>query len=192
MKKVFIIHGFMARPDSNWSPVLRDRLVSLGHEVHLLEMPNPNFPKKKKWLNKIRESVGVPDENTILIGHSLGGTSTLLYLESFSENQKLDKAFIVSGPYKKAFTLSLEVILDFFITGNFFYKKIDFQKIKNRANKFIVIFGSDDPVVPPKQGREIAKNLGVESIVIDGGGHFCEDSGKEKYGELIEKIVSLI
>ncbi len=188
MKKVYIVHGFMASAESNWNLLLRDALSPLGCEVHLLAMPKPNFPRQKKWLEKLRESIGTPDENTILIGHSLGAVATLRYLESLVETQKIEHAIVVSGAYRKVFDYSIGTIMDFIVTANFFIRETDFEEIKKHANKFTVIYGSDDPVVPPIQGSEIARSLGVVPHVIVGGGHLCEDSGKEKYGELIEII----
>lgn len=192
MIKVFIVHGFMASAESNWSPLLRDKLSSLGYEVHLLAMPQPNYPRQKKWLEKLREHVVSPDEDTILIGHSLGGVVTLRYLESLVDTQKIEHAIIVSGAHRKVFDYSIEMIMDFLITSNFFTKKTNFEEIKKHANKFTVIYGSDDPVVPPVQGAEISEGLGVTPHIIEDGGHLCEDSGKAKYTELIKIIVDSV
>ncbi|MBP6854657.1 MAG: alpha/beta hydrolase [Candidatus Pacebacteria bacterium] len=192
MIKVFIVHGFMASAESNWNLLLRDKLSSLGCEVHLLAMPQPNFPRQKKWLEKLRESIDTSDGNTVLIGHSLGGVVTLRYLESLVDTQKIEHAIIVSGAHKKVFDYSMGTIMDFLVTANFFTKKTDFEEIKKHANKFTVIYGSDDPVVPPVQGAEIAEGLGVIPHIIEDGGHLCEDSGKAKYTELIKIIVDSI
>lgn len=76
-KRAFIIHGWEGTPDSNWFPWLADELKKKGFEAVVPQMPNADFPVAKEWLGHMQKIVGEPDENTFLVGHSLGVTAIL-------------------------------------------------------------------------------------------------------------------
>ena len=72
-------------------------MESRDFEVVAAKMPNPNFPKLNQWLEKVSGTVGDVDEETFLIGHSLGSFTILKYLESLPEDTKLGGIILVSG-----------------------------------------------------------------------------------------------
>ena len=74
--KFVIIHGAYGNPSENWIPWLRESLEKLG-EVIVPEFPTPEGQSLENWRNVFDSS----DENTILIGHSLGPAFILDILE---------------------------------------------------------------------------------------------------------------
>lgn len=71
MKKVYIVHGWDGSPDEPLFMWLDKNLTEKGYEVKRLSMPDPEVPVIEKWVTKLGEEVN-PDENSILVGHSVG------------------------------------------------------------------------------------------------------------------------
>ena len=191
-KRVFIIHGLGALPAGNWFPWTKNELESRDFEVVAAKMPNPNFPKLNQWLEKVSGTVGDVDEETFLIGHSLGSFTILKYLESLPEDTKLGGIILVSGFLNINF-------LDDKITSKVlrlilkdFSKEInDFEKIK-RICKNIIIFHSDnDPLVPFEQGVNLHKELGGKFNVIHNGQHLNAGTGNNEFPELVEELLKI-
>ncbi len=72
MKKIYIIHGWGANSKSDWIPWLKKELKNKNFEVFAPDMPNTDEPIIENWLSKLNEILPSPDENCILIGHSIG------------------------------------------------------------------------------------------------------------------------
>ena len=60
-------------------------LEDKGYSVEVPEMPDTYHPKIDEWVNKLKEVVGTPDKDTILVGHSIGCQTIMRYLESVDE-----------------------------------------------------------------------------------------------------------
>ncbi len=72
MANVIIVHGLGANSRDNWFPWLKGELERLGCSVTVPDFPNSNNPKLDEWLTEFHRHNKKIDENTILIGHSLG------------------------------------------------------------------------------------------------------------------------
>ena len=159
MKRVIIIHAWESSPEEHWYQEEKKLLEKMGCKVDLPVMPGGRWPKLNEWLLVI-ESLR-PDEETVMIGHSLGPAATFRYLEK--SGRKVDKVFSIAG-----FARDLEIEE----TRNFVDKPFDWEKIKSLANEFVVISEKNDPYVPLEAGKEIADKTGGEFIVVDGNIHF--------------------
>jgi len=82
-KKVLIIHGWESNSKEHWFLEEKKRLEKSGHEAVVPDMPNASRPIKEEWV-RILKNFG-PNESSVLIGHSLGGTAILRYLEEAAE-----------------------------------------------------------------------------------------------------------
>ena len=134
------------------------------------DMPHSFFPRKKEWLKVIEDFN--PDENSILIGHSLGGTTILWYLEK--TDKKIAKCIFVATPIGKLGPKEID---------NFFEPDFDWEKIKKAAEKFVVLNQKEDSVVNIKNGEDLARHLGTDLILAEGNDHFdtIDFSLLEKY-----------
>ena len=94
MKRALIMHGWGADPSLHWFPEEKKILEDMGYSVNLPAMPNKYNPKENEWMNVIKQFG--PDEKSVLIGHSLGGTTILEYLET--EDVKVDAVVLVVTP----------------------------------------------------------------------------------------------
>lgn len=180
--KILILHGWNGKPRGSWRGWLGDQLTVSGLEVLCPELPNADHPKQDEWIAKIRQVSEKFDGETILVGHSLGAVAILRLLETFSEDEKVKAAILVCG-----FTndLGIEEIKDFFANP------FDWEKIRSKAEKFVIINSDDDPYMKDEEGKILHEKLGGEFIIERNAGHINEASGFKEYPRLLEIIESL-
>jgi predicted alpha/beta hydrolase family esterase len=161
MKRIFIIHGWNAKPEQGWRPWLKSRLEEKGYTVEIPAMPSPLTPSQDKWIKKLQETVGVPDKNCYFVGHSLGCITILKYLETI--NTKVGGAVLVAG------------FLDgmgYPMIGSFFKVPVNTGKIKKNCSNFSVLHSEDDKLVNIKYAQDLAEKLGAVLTVEKKSGHY--------------------
>jgi len=177
-KRVFIIHGWDGYPQEGWFPWLKAELEAKGFEVFVPQFPEAGTPRIKNWVPKLTEAVGMADENTYFIGHSMGCQTIARYLETLSEGIKVGGAIFVAGFFK---TLTLSNTEEKEIAKEWLETPIDFQKIKSHMSKSVAIFSDNDPWVPLENQDEFKDRLDSEIIIEHNMGHF---SGSDEVKEL--------
>jgi len=165
MKEVVIIHLWEGYPEYCWYQDTKRELEQFGFVVYVPQMPDPNLPKQDRWVSALRETIGIPDQDTYLIGHSIGAVTILRYLESLSEDEKIGGAVLVAG-----FTDDM----GYKVFSNFFEEPLRFEKIRNKARNFTVIVSDDDPYIDMKYGYELSRELNGELIVKKGMKHMSQ------------------
>jgi predicted alpha/beta hydrolase family esterase len=179
---VFIFHGTEGYPEENWFPWLKEKLEAKGIKVFVPQFPSPPIVPSKisEWFevfNKYKEYI---NKNTIIIGHSLGGVFTLRILEQLKNTIK--GAFFVGTP------VGIKPIKNYYRDNSFNGFNFDWSTIKNNSKYFIVFHSDNDPYVGLENGRELAKNLGVELSFVPNAGHFNKKAGYVKFDELWSKL----
>ncbi|MCK4589091.1 MAG: serine hydrolase family protein [Nanoarchaeota archaeon] len=180
MTNIFIIHGTFGHPKENWFPWLKSELEKLGHQVFVPKFTTPKNQTLNNWL-KIFEEYQNQIENSIVIGHSLG----VAFLLNILETKSVQAAFFVAGvssPLDNEFDENMKT---------FSHRQFDWNKIKNNCQKFYVFHSDNDPYIPLEKAEELAKNLGVDLIIVKNAGHFNELAGYIKFDLLLEKIKQL-
>jgi predicted alpha/beta hydrolase family esterase len=164
MKRVFIVHCWEGYPEYCWYPWVKKKLEEKGFEVSVPAFPETDMPKMNAWVSKLQEVVGQPDEDTYLIGHSLGCATIMRYLEMLPEGQRVGGVVMVAGFNEN---VGFEEI------QNFFETPIDLEKIKNRSkNGFVAIHSDDDPYVDLKYADIFKEKLSAEVIIKHNAKHF--------------------
>jgi len=186
MKKVFMIHGFQGRPNSNWFPWFMEELSKESIYACVLPMPTPDAPVKSEWVKTINEAVGNANEETFLVGHSLGVPAILHYLESLDKDSKIGGVALVSGLISKIEKDGYEQV-DTFLDVAF-----DFDHIKNACKNFVIIHGDNDKNVPFSDAEELSKKLGCDLISIPKGGHLNSVTGFFKLPEALESLLKMM
>ena len=197
-KRVFIIHGYGARPSDNWFPWLKEKLEKKGFDSIVPQMPDTDNPTLKKWLPHLQSLVGQCDENTFFVGHSLGTITILKYLESLPESEKSGGVVLVGGFSE---TIGAEKL------SSFTAKSLDYEKVKHTLsmrsqargtndnkkseNKIIAIHSTDDQSVPYKFAEIIRDKLGAELITLRGAGHINKKSGYIQLPQALESILKI-
>ena len=180
MTNIVIIHGTYGHPKENWFPWLKSELEKLDCRVFVPKFPTPKNQSLENWLKVFEEYKQYLDENSIVIGHSLGPAFLLNIIEKV--DKPIKAAFFVSG-----FTGLLNHPIDK-INKSFVDKSFDWQGIRQNCPKFFVFHSDNDPYVPLEKSKEFAKNLGVSVILVKNAGHFNEKAGYTKFDLLLNKI----
>ena len=181
MKKAVIIHCWEGYPEYCWYQSTKKELEQRGFEVDVPAFPETKLPKLDRWLQKLEEVVGKPNEDVFLIGHSLGCITILRYLETLNVGEKIGGAVLVAGYTDD---------LGFDELKNFFTKSVHFEKIKQASLGFIAIHSDNDPYVPLKHGDIFKKELGAELIVKNKAKHFSGAIGAKGSCEELPDVVS--
>ena len=73
---VFIFHGTEGYPEENWFPWLRENLEAKGCKGIIPQFPTPPIVPAKisGWFDVLKEYEKDINEDTIFVGHSLGGS----------------------------------------------------------------------------------------------------------------------
>lgn len=179
-----IIHGAEGHPKENWFPWLKTELEKLDIEVIVPRFPTPENQTLEEWFKVFDNYKDKIDENSILIGHSLGSCFILSVLEKI--NHQIKAAFLIAG-----FIGKLDNKFD---EGNvnFTQKEFDFEKIKKNCKNFIVYISDNDPYVNLTKGFELNNILRGQLHISKGAGHFNTDSGYDKFEILLEDIKKYI
>jgi len=165
--RIIFIHGYTASHLADWYPAIAPELGKLGVDYVVPDLPGGKRPHAKKWLETLHKVITQSSKPLVLVGHSLGTRTALLYLEKY--HPKVEKVFLIA-----AFANRLENAerRDGEAYPDFFEHKIDLEKIKPLVGKFIVMHSKDDDSISYEQGEKIAKDLGAKLISYEDKGHF--------------------
>ncbi|MFH1588111.1 MAG: alpha/beta fold hydrolase [Candidatus Diapherotrites archaeon] len=179
-----IFHGNYGSPNKNWIPWLKNELEKNGWTVFSPEFPGPEKQSLASWTKAFKEYKKELNENTVLIGHSLGAAFILSILEK--NNKKVKACFFVAP-----FISLLNKIKFDEINKTFTEKEFNWKKIKENCGEFFVIYSDTDPHVPIEKANELSEKLGCEKILVHGAGHFNEKAGYLEFPFLLKKIEEL-
>lgn len=179
-KRAFIIHGYQGYPDEAWQPWLKAALERNGFHSTLPAMPHPDRPGVEEWIRFIGNLVGSPDENTVLVAHSMGGFATVLFLDRLGQvGISVGKTVLIATGYPSGLTADEadertggDPVLRGWLT-----QTVNSERVKRAAGKCTVILSDDDPYIPVQEAKAaFASNLGARIIIEHGLGHMNEDS----------------
>ncbi|MEI7764970.1 MAG: alpha/beta hydrolase [bacterium] len=171
MKKVFIVHGFGGIPNGGWLPWLMQELAKKGIYACVLPMPDSKKPVVLRWLEEISHAVdNSPEDEIFLLGHSLGATAVMKYLESISENENISGVVLVSGLISPLDPENINS--NYRAIDSFVVPQIDLAKVKGKVSKIVVLHSTDDPAVPFSHAEKISSALDCKLEKLEKGGHF--------------------
>jgi uncharacterized protein len=184
MKRAVIIHCWGGNSNYAWYPWARTELENRGYQVFVPDMPNTEEPKLTEWLPTLQNIIGQPDEDLVLIGHSLGTVTIMRYLESLPVGLRVGKVIFIAGFTDQLGFRELE---------NFFDARLDFHKISSKANDgFVVIQSDDDPFISEQYGERLKEELGAKLVIKHAAGHMSgpvdDEASCSELPELIENL----
>lgn len=191
MKNIYIIHGWDGSPEEPLLQWLKSNLEKAGNQVTVPAMPEPGTPTIEGWVGKLQETIQ-PNEDTILVGHSVGCQAVLRYLEILPEEVKIS-GIVLLAPWME---LDQQTIIEegedvVAIARPWMETPINFAKVKSHFGKAIAIFSDDDPYVPLAQKELFARELDAEIIVENNKGHFSVGDGISELPALLESVERL-
>lgn len=180
------MHGWEGTPDLDWKPWLKQELLEKDYQVDVPAMPNAVHPTLDEWLLHLQQTVGSPNKETILVGHSLGVITILRYLEGLKQSERIGAAFFVAG-----FSEDLEYEEYKGELSSFFPKPVNFEEIKRHCDRFGVLHSEDDEWVDIKHAHIFEEKLGATAIIQQGKGHYGPSDGATELPALMELIEEL-
>ncbi len=180
MKHAFIFHGTGGYPEENWFPWMKSELDKKGYTTKVPQFPTPEAQTPETWMSTFKQYEDLLNEDTILIGHSLGGTFLLHVLEKY--DKRVTSAHFIATP------IGIMPIKNIKTDKPFLEKSFDWEKIKSRTSHFSVFHSDNDPYVGLENGKQLAQNLGVKLTFIKNAGHFNKAAGYLEFKELLKTI----
>lgn len=181
-RNIIVIHGTKGSPHINWFPWLSQECTKLGHKVYVPEFPTPENQHPLHWMSALHQQAPLIDENTIIIGHSIGATFLLHILESLQ--QPLYKSIFVAPVLKDIGITEYDELNAPFIK----YDSFNWDKISENAGDRYLLHGDNDPYVPQTHSEFLQDQIGGELIIVPNGGHLNGESGYTQFELLIDLI----
>lgn len=187
MKRIIVVHQWMSGVDGDWRPWLKAELIKLGYEVFVPEMPDIDNPVIEKWVIKLAEMVGIPDQNTYFIGHSIGCQAIIRYLETIKT--PIGGAIFVAGWFNLN---NLENVQVEEIAKPWIETPIDFERIKNVLPKATLIISDNDPYDCFDENKKAFEKIVTKTIIVPNAGHLSSDEGFTKLPIILDELNNLL
>ena len=143
-----------------WNNWLGETLVD--YEVLLPSMPNGNNAKYNEWSLYFSKIVPFLSQDTILVGHSLGGIFLAKYLAEHADSLHFKKVALIAAPFNDETEESLAS----------FKLPDDMSNLVNTADEFHLFQSKDDIVVPPSEVERYRAILpNAEVTIFENRGH---------------------
>ncbi|WP_433464875.1 RBBP9/YdeN family alpha/beta hydrolase [Spirillospora sp. CA-128828] len=179
-RRASIIHGYGATPEDHWFAWLGEQLNAAGIPATIPALPTPQAPDPALWTEAVRTDLGTPDENSIVVAHSLGCLTVLRYLRTLPDPWHLGTLVLVSG-----FVDQLPALPEL---NSYIGDGCDVKELINNIGRLTIIRSDADPYVPPGHTDRLAGLLGVSTEVVPGAGHFLASDGVTSLSEVLEAI----
>lgn len=185
MKRAFLIHGWGGSPSHGFFPWLKEELESRGYLVAVPFMPNSDRPTYETWVPFLESLIGTPDEETLLIGHSMGCKAALCAAERLPKGGRIGMIVMVAPVIDRIDGME-EADVD--TVRPLLARVLDAEVIRGSTTRLIGIFSDDDPYIPLDNETYCRISLGAETMILHGRRHFSGDDGCIKLPELLKFI----
>lgn len=175
MKKIIIAHGWDGHPEEGWFPWLKKELETRGFEVIIPQLPDAENPRIENWVPALEKAVGRADENTFLVGHSMGCQAIARYLEKLPDETTLGGAVFVGGFFKALSGIGDEGEEVKEMADHWLKTPVDLEKAGEHLKSAVAIFSDNDYYVPLENQDDFKDKLGAKIIIEKGKGHFSEE-----------------
>ncbi|MBT4722908.1 hypothetical protein HN958_04170 [Candidatus Falkowbacteria bacterium] len=176
MKTIYLIHGWDGSPKEPMHQWIKTQLEQKGYTVIIPKMPDPEVPKIETWIPFLTEIILNLDENSYLIGHSVGCQAVLRFMETLPEEIKLSGVILIA-PWMHLDEQTIkdegEEIVE--IAKPWMETPIDWKKVKSHTNNFTCLLSDNDPYVPLSNKELFEKSLNAKIIIEKNKGHYTED-----------------
>ncbi|MEK7460897.1 MAG: alpha/beta fold hydrolase [Patescibacteria group bacterium] len=178
-KRVIIVHGWDGYPEEGWFPWLKRELEARHFEVDVPQMPAAGTPRIEAWVPHLAKIITWSDQETFLIGHSIGCQTILRALEILPVGRHI-KAAVLVAPFLEFLTLgdkTVDVTAEEAIATPWLTTPIDYERVRQQVDQIVAIFSDDDPYVPLANVQLFEDRLNAETIVVPKMGHFSGGDG---------------
>jgi predicted alpha/beta hydrolase family esterase len=181
MKTAYIFHDAFCDPISDWYPWMKTTLEGMGYLVIVPKFPTPGGQSYDSWKAVMKNNLDKFTNETIFIGHGIGGTFALRLLEEI--NTQIQGTFLVASYTEALGHVGFDRVNETFTKHEF-----NWEKIKNNTHVIKIFAGENDPFVHTDVTERLADNLNTDPIVIPGGEHINKASGFTQCVQLAQGI----
>ena len=179
MKNYFIIHGSFSSPYSNWIGWLHNFIEAKGRKVYVPDFPiGVGYQNYTNWSRMLKcyLDLGLINENTIIIGHSIAPVFISKFLV---ENKvKVKKLIFVCG-----FNNYLGINEEYDnVNESMYFENLEDTKLY--ADEIICFYSGNDPYVKYEAEKEFADAVATKQVFIPKGGHINSESGYDTFEEI--------
>lgn len=153
-----VLPGYSSDENENFYPWLVGELSVDGSLAKTVVYKSPLEHAEPEIIDDLSTRVSL-DENTVLVGHSLGGVMALKLLEQ--SGVKIAKLVLVASFANPRFKDKARAFEDK-LSWNF-----DFEKIKQNAREIIVLSDSTDHIVPEDSAVELSEKLNARMVSFE-------------------------
>ncbi len=153
-----ILHGFTGKADQNFIPWLKKSLEKKGFKVQAPQLPNTDNPKEDEQVEYVLNNCTL-DKNTVLVGHSLGGTVAMKVLEKLDTS--ISELLLVAPAVEPKFSNKKRIFWDNF---NFTY---DYKKIMRNSEKISILSDNSEAKYREKYLIQLSKELNCALHKLD-------------------------
>lgn len=183
MDNYFIIHGSFGSPYSNWFSWLQDFITSEEKQVYVPDFPiGVGYQNYENWskLLKVYLDLGLINENTTIIGHSIAP----IFISKFLvENKvKVKKLIFVCG-----FNNYLGINEEYDAVNKSMYFN-NLEDVKKCAKEIVCFYSDNDPYVKYEVEKEFADIVATEQILLRGAGHINAESGFDTFEDIVSYL----
>ncbi len=186
MKRAILCHCWGGHPEFIWYPFFRKKLEAAGITVSIPALPDTDHPKVQGWLTSFSEAAGKVGEEDILVGHSLGCSTILRFLESLDGNRQVGGVVMVAGFLDDRGDAEI---------SSFFNTEFRYETIASRSQRFVSIHSDNDPALKPnyfKHAHIFLSKLKAKVVVIPDGGHFSMADNCLAFSEVVDEVLNLV
>jgi len=187
MKHAYLVHGWEGKPFGGFRAWLRDELVARGYDVTAPALPNPDEPQLESWLACLHDTLTHLDEDTVIVGHSLGGLATLHFLSRLPKDVTVGKVVLVTPVVDRIDRLS---DAERAFVAPWFETSLDDQRVRSAAKEIIGIFSDNDHWIPQESSGVLEERFGARTIIVHGKGHYSDPTSAKKVPEILAQIIS--
>lgn len=185
MKRAFIVHGWGGTPEQGFKPWLKKELEARDYVAEVPALPDTDYPKIDAWVDELQKVITRPDEDTLLVGHSLGAPAILHFLERLPEGTRVGKVVLVAPVMDCITGMEPEKIA---VVQSWFDTPMNFEKIKKSAPEIVAFFSDNDPYIPLTSEKVFKERFGGRTIIEHAMGHYSSDTGVTEVPTVLEEI----
>jgi len=182
---IIIFHGIGGNSEENWFPWIKETIEKKGHRVIIPDFPHADKPELHEWfahMEKYQESI---DDQTIFVGHSLGGIFALRLLEK--QHTPIRATFLIASVTNETDGGEYAPLMTSFTVPD-----LHLETIKKNGGKFHVLHADNDPFIPLQNAEKLARTLGAAITIIPNGKHLNVSAGYTEFPILRDAILSAL
>ncbi len=170
MKSAYIFHDAFSSANEDWYPWMKTTLEGMGYFVVVPNFPTPGGQSYESWKVSLKNYIEKFDEETLFIGHGVGGLFALRIIE---EINRPIKGIILVASYAEP----LQHDGYNHVNSTFYKSDIAWDRVKQNVLFTHVYAGEHDPFVSESTSQNLANFLATPLQIIPEGGHINRASG---------------